>query len=485
MTPKTTIKYKGVDIPIDTYQSMLDKGLVGEKNDTVQTTFMQPGHGFSQQWTTPPEGGLFTRPGVTPGMFSAIPAVMGGLLAQLYAGVTDIVLPEYEILTGVKAADGTNPTTFCGTAPNPGDLKVMTHRSQFGEFYMSSEKITLNKAGGRVNLGDMDRTVLNGIASRSAILPDILRNERINSEIGMYIYRFGVHAMRVWSRTLFAGNYTLSNANTEVGFIKEFDGFDRLIKTGYVDIETSTAAPAADSIVKNFASADATVSSNGIVDLIAQLDYQLSDLASRTGLDPLQYGLSMRPDLFWALTAVWPCSYLTNNCGVENTTTGRVTVSGSEQVAMRDNMRNGKFLYVNGRMVPVFCEDGIEQTTADVGFSSTIYFIPLYAGGQRVTHVEGFDQNNTRINAFRDAAGATNYRTSNGGLWAMTHNQTNFCYEILFAAQPRLVMRTPFLAAKIENVVYKLTNGYSRSPYPAEPYFKNGGRYVTNPYSGG
>lgn len=479
------IKYKGVEIPVDTYQAMLDKGLVGEKNDTVQSTFMQVPHGYSQQWTSPPEGGLFTRPGVTPGMFSAVPAVMGGLLAMLYAGVTDLVTPEYEIITAVDAADGTNPTSFCGTATNPGNMKVGTHRSAFGEFFMSSEKITLNKTGGRVNLGDMDRTLLNSIAAQSAFLPDILRNDSINTEIGMYIYRFGVHAMRVMSRTLFAGNATLSNSNTEKGFIKEFDGFDKQIKTGYTDIESGNTMPAADSIVKNFSSADATVASNGIVDLIAQIDYQLSDLASRTGLDPLQYGLSMRPDMFWALTAVWPCSYLTNSCGVDNTTTGRVNVSGSEQVQMRDSMRNGKFLWVNGKMVPVFCEDGIEQTVSGVGFSSTIYFIPFYAGGQRVTYVEAFDQNNSRINAFRDVAGATNYRTSNGGLWAMTHQQTGFCYEILFAAQPRLVSRTPFLAAKIENVVYKLTNGYTRSPYTAEPYYSGGGRYTSNPYSGG
>lgn len=479
------IKYKGVEFTSEQFQKMLDGGMVGEKNDTVQTTFMQVPHGYSQQWTSPPEGGLFTRPGVRPDVFSAIPAVVTGLLAMLWAGVTDEVTPEYDIITGQFAGDGTNPTSFCGTAPTAGDMKVGTHRSQFGEFFMSTEKITLNKAGGRVNTGDMDRTLINQIAGMHPLMPDILGNPNINSEAGLAIYRFIIHALRVWSRTMFSGNLTLSNANTEIGFIKEFDGLDRLIKTGYIDLESGNAIPAADSIIEDFASVDATNPANDIVGLIANMDYRLMDLARRTGLDPLNYGLAMRPDLFFALTAVWPCSYLTNNCGVESTTTGRVVVNGSEQVQMRDAMRNGNFLWVNGKMVPVFLEDGVEQIVEGLGFDTTIYFVPLFAGGRKVTYMEGFNQENTRISEFRNMAGINNYRTSNGGLWALTNQQTGFCYEVLFAAQPRLVMRTPFLAGRIENVNYHLSYGYSRSPYPDEPYFVNGGRYTSNPYAGG
>jgi hypothetical protein len=169
---------------------------------------------------------------------------------------------------------------------------------------------------------------------------------------------------------------------------------------------------------------------------------------------------------------------------VDNTTTGWVNVDAAAQVEMRDTMRNGEFLWVNGKQVKVNLEDGIEQTAEGPGFSSTIYFVPVTAGGERVSYVEGFDQENTGIREFRDAAGISNYRTSNGGFWATTQRQSGFCYELLFAAQPRLVLRTPFLAARLENVVYKLTHGYSRSPYPAEPYFVNGGRYVSNPYAG-
>lgn len=476
------IKYKGAEFTPEQFQVLVDNGAIGVKNDTVQSTFMQPPHGYNPNWGN--TGGLFTRPGITPGMFSAVPAIVGGLLAQLYAGTTNLINPEYEVITGVQASSGSNPTSFCGTPPIAGNAKVGTTRAAFGEFFMGTEKIELNKAGGRVNVGDMDRVLLNNVATQSAILPDILRAPDINSEIGLFIYRFGITALRVMSRVMFSGNNTLSNSNTEIGFIKEFDGFDRLIKTGYLDLESGNAITAMDSIIKDFSDEDATDSSTGIVDLIAQVDYQLTDLARRTGLDPLQYGIAMRPDLFWALTQVWPCSYLTNNCGVADGDTGRVIVDAAQQVEMRDSMRAGSYLWVNGKQVAVFLEDGIEQSVEGVGFSTSIYFVPITAGGNRVSYVEGFDQENTGITAFRDAAGINNYRTANGGLWAVTNRQTGFCYEVLFAAQPRLVMRTPFLAARIENITYKLTHGYSRSPFPDEPYHVNGGRYVTEPYTG-
>jgi hypothetical protein len=477
------IKFKGAEFTPEQFQVLVDNGALGVKNDTVQTSFMQPPHGYNPNWGN--TGGLLARPGVAPGMFSAVPAVIGGLLARLFVGTTNIINPEYEIITWIQDSTGSNPTSFCGTPPLAGNAKVGTHRASFGSFFMGSEKIELNKAGGRVNHGDMDRVLLNNIATQSAILPDILRAPDINSEIGLFIYRFGVTAIRAMSRVLFSGNVTLSNAKAERGFIKEFDGFDRLIKTGYVDLESGNAVAAMDSLVEDFSNADATVAANGIVDLIAQMDYQLTDLARRTGLDPLQYEIAMRPDMFFALTAMWPCSYLTVGCAVDNTTTGRVNVDAAAQVEMRDTMRNGEFLWVNGKQVKVNLEDGIEQTAEGPGFSSTIYFVPITAGGERVSYVEGFDQENTGIREFRDAAGINNYRTSNGGFWATTQRQTGFCYELLFAAQPRLVLRTPFLAARLENIVYKLTHGYSRSPFPGETaYFKNGGRYVTTPYAG-
>lgn len=470
------IKYKGAEFTPEQFQVLVDNGALGVKNDTVQSTFMQPPHGYNPNWGN--TGGLLTRPGVAPDMYSVIPALVGSLFADLFVGTSTEINPEYEIITGVKAANGSNPTSFCGTPPTAGDAKVATTRAQFGEFFMGTSKIELNKAGGHVNRADMDRQLINNVAAMSPIAPEIMRSPDINSEIGMELFKFTVEFIRTASRVLHHGNASLSNANTEIGWIKEFDGIDRVFKTGYTDLVSGNAVPSIDSKIIDFSNADATNAANNIVAAFSEMDYLLMDDASLMGLEPLVYGIAMRRALFWAITQVWPCSYLTNNCGVADSDTGRVIVSGTEQVQMRDSMRNGRFLWINGRQVPVYLEDGIAQETEGVGFATSVRFVPIFAGGRRVTYIEGFDQANTRIQQFRDIAAATNYRTSNGGLWAITSRQTGFCYEVLFGAQPRLVARTPFLGGIIENVVYKLLHGYPRDADPSSVYHLNGGRYV-------
>ena len=67
---------------------------------------------------------------------------------------------------------------------------------------------------------------------------------------------------------------------------------------------------------------------------------------------PTAWALVMRYDLFWELTAFWPCSYLTNNCSAASTSKILVT-TGREQIDMRDEMRSGNFLWINGIRVPM------------------------------------------------------------------------------------------------------------------------------------
>jgi hypothetical protein len=456
--------------------------VMGAKNDTTQSGFIQPMHGISDEF--PNAGGLFSRPGSAPDMYSAVPSVVRGLFARLYAGTDVISKLEYDIITGVDDASGTNPTSYCGTPVTSGVAKVGTTRASFGEFFMGTEKITLNKEGGRVDYADVNRRLLNNVAAQSGVIPEVLGAPDVNTTTGGFIYRFAITAMRKMERVLYTGNVGVTGASAEKGFIKEFDGFDRLIKTGYTDVETGNAIPAADSIVTDFANADATVGGNGIVDLMSNIEYRLTQLAERNELDPAQIELGMRPDLFYALTAIWPSSYLTDGNTVTSANGERVNINAETAIEMRDTMRQQRYLMLNGKQIRVNLADGIEQTVNGEGFSTSIYFIPIVAGGERVTFIDGFDQNNAEIQELVQLLGSNDYRTSNAGFWAMTKRQTGMCFELLFAAQPRLIMRTPWLAARIENVNYKLTNGYSRSPYPSEPYYANGGRYLNDPYSG-
>lgn len=478
------ITVNGVSIPVETYQKMLDAGLlnVGQKHDVLSPSpNIQVPHGLFQDQNV---GGLFTRPGADSQMFSAMVMPQGSeLLAALYRGVTDIVNPEFDILSGVKAGSGSNATDFCGDAPTAGFAKLCTTRASFGKFMMKINQANFMETGGRINNADVDRTLLNR-PDMFPLIPDVLnRAQNVNTTLGLALFTTAVHTTRVTMRTIIHGSTANTGNNAELGFIQEFNGFDRLITNTVVDVEGNTC-DAAKSIVFNWGNADisATVLGGNITEIVAGIQYQLETLAEDSNIAPVSHVLLMHPDLFWALTALWPCSYLTNGCQVTNGSGERLNVSADMQIEMRDNMRTGKYLWANSKRIPVVTTRAFEQTALGAGFSSSIFFIPLTALGQRVTYLEGFDLENGDINEFREFYQNAAFRTMNGGLYGLTHRQTGFCIEGYLGSKMRLVMRTPWLAARIDNINYALPGFlYGRDPYPGAAYHLNGGRYYNTP----
>lgn len=472
------INYNGKEYTAKEFQMLVDNGLVGHKNDLLSSSFGQAPHGFNQQF--PSDGGVFSRPGVDPQMFNAVAGVVGNLAARLYVGLTDEENPEYELLTGVDDASGSNPTDYTGTPPTPGFVKAATHRAQFGKYYMGTKKLQIPMTGGRIKRSDVDRQLVSTILGQHPLLPSVPSN--INTELGLQMLAFAVHYNRGNSRVLFDGNASLANNATETGFIKEFDGFDRMIKTGYTDLETGDPVPAMDSTIHNFNSVDIATSAgtDAIVGVLAEIWNKLTQLSDDTGLPMTTWEIAMRSDLFYAITEVYPRSYLTIGNNVNTDSSGeRVLVNGSELIDFRDGMRNGKYLMINGVRVPVAIEQGIPKTAVGNGWSSSIYIIPMTAAGQRVTYLEGFDQSNNAIQELIAQANAS-VQILEGGLWSAASGQTGLGLELYFGQRLRLVMRTPHLAARIENVVYNFSNQiYPRDEYTNQAYYANGGRYIS------
>lgn len=472
------INYNGKEYTAKEFQMLVDNGLVGQKNDLLSSSYGQAPHGFNQQF--PSDGGVFSRPGVDPQMFNAVAGVVGNLSARLYSGLSDFENPEYELLTGVDNASGANPTDYTGTPPTPGFVKAATHRAQFGKFYMGTKKLQLPMTGGRIKSSDVDRQLVSTILGQHPLLPSVPSG--LNTELGIQMLAFAVHYNRVNSRVLFDGNASLANNATETGFIQEYDGFDRMIKTGYTDLETGNAVPAMDSTIHNFNSVDVTTSAgtDAIVGVLAEIWNKLTQLAEDTGLPMPSWTLAMRRDLFYAITEVYPRSYLTIGNNVTSDSAGeRVLVNGRELVGDRDAMRAGNYLMVMGNRIPVAIEQGIPKTAVGNGWSSSIYLIPMTAAGQRVTYLEGFNQNNNAIRELIAQANA-NVDILEGGLWSAAGGQTGLGFELYFGQRLRLVMRTPHLAARIENVVYNFSNQiYPRDAYTNQAYYQNGGRYIS------
>lgn len=440
-----------------------------------------------------PSAGLFSRPGPRPNMFSTN-VQPAGLMDVLPIHTTIITNPEYEILTGVTSARGDNATSFCAPAAKAGFLKSCIQTARFGEMMMETDTVVINKTGGRLNFGDTDRNLMNP-KNIPAYLPDLLRRARnINSQDWFQLFAMATQMMRAMEEVVFTGNHTLSSANTVKGFIKEFDGLDRLIKTGHVDAETDTACAAVDSIVEDWGDNDlsATVNGDTFVQLAANLFYVLEQLANDSGLSaagPTTWALMLYPDMFYALTRVWPCLDMLAGCSIvidgANINASN-NIDGEAQRRLQDDMYMNRYLPIDGKRIPVILSQGVPIEASGNGFSGPMYIVPLAVmGGYETLYIEGFKQDNPEAMAMATLTGDDGYKTFNDGFWAAASSRTKFCMEYAFAAQPRLILETPWLAARIDGINFRL-NRYSRQFRPGDPYYANGGvtiRYADTLYS--
>lgn len=465
-------------------QVLVDSGLLtaGKKNDLNNTDyFAQASHGY---WSDATTAGLFTRPGVEPDMLSAIRYPEARLIARLWRGVTDVKDTEYEIITGVDGAQGSNASDWCDEAPRAGFARLCTQRSQFGKFRMATDSVKLAEIGGRINRADVDRQVVN-LPEAFPLVPDNLAGLMnaggpLNTALGLEVFRLGIHTNRVASRVLVHGALTNTGAFAETGFMQEFDGFDAKIKTGHVDLESGLFCPAADSIVEDFNNGSLVTNAADAVELISNIYYRLEQRqdANALGMD-WQGFLLMDPDMFFSLTAVWPCSYLTDGCGMSGSNQ-QVVVTGNEQVAMRDQMRQGRFLWILGKRIAVETSRAIKREAQGAGFKSPIYFVNTGVPGMaQTTYIEAFDMGRADVQAFLSLLPSGEVRVTNGGLYLSTFNREGTCMEYEFNAQMRLVVRAPWLCARLENVVYAMP-GYSDDVNAGDVYYRAGGRYYSN-----
>lgn len=432
-------------------------------------------------------GGLFSHPALEQPLYSAIVTPHTGLQYILPVRGTLQTDPLFGILTGVTAASGSHPSTVCGDPKTAGLLKLCMGHAPLGRFSLQTSVVNIDRVGKITDRGEHTDFIVYGTpraaTAGSGIVPTMPGgfdlSAAANSETGKRMLEFMVEWARQFASVMYEGN----PANNSGEGYKEFKGLDILINTGYSDAETDQACPAADSLVRNFGNLNVATNGDTLVQEIASVYTFLQQLANETGLAPLELVIAMPFGLFYELTSIWPCSYLTDRCTIG---TGETNfVNGPDAIRMRDEMRGdldsrrGQYLLINGLKVPVVIDDAITQDGLGAGVqSTTIYFIPLRVGnGRPVTYIEYFDYKSAgTLTAARQWAPADSFDVSDNGrfLW---HRKppTNWCIQALALTEWRVILRTPYLAARITNVAYTPRIPL-RSGDPSSPYFVDGGR---------
>lgn len=460
---------------IETYQRQMSGGGIHTKAPTtVNTAPLLFG-----------DGGLFNTPGLERDIITAYvrPHGLETKLPKL-ASITEN--PIFGSITGIQG-DGASPATDpCDDNPS-GFLKGCNLTAQFGRLAFDTNTIEFDKVMLQVNRGVTTDLTLRGRLlgmtdmnpqglSDSDVLDIVTAAEMV--KVGMLMQRGNNSGSVGLNRQLWQG--AIAN-NTSGGGYKEFPGLDAQIATGQVDANTGVACDAMDSDVKdfNFNNIDGT-DGNDIVEFLSMVEFFEVKGASDMGLDPVEWILALRPEAWQELTAIWPIAYNTNRGASAANNSAEVNVIGNTMIEQRDRMRRSMTIDINGRSYPVVTDTGIAETTNITNgnvpagqFASSIYFVPLtITGGFPVTYIEYVDYRR----GARDIAllRNNNHFWTDRGIFSWALEQIKWCYKLSLKTEQRVILRTPQLAARIDNVLYAPLQ-HLRDNDPNSPYNVNGG----------
>lgn len=436
--------------------------------------------------------GLFTTQGLESDLITAYVRPQG--IAQVLADRGHIFpsimeQPILGLITGIQDDGGAAVADPCDDAPT-GYIKGCNLFFQFGRLQFDTATIEFDRIFTQLNSGVNTDLMLHGrllgmdmVNSPRGLSDSDVVNIVVGAEmvkVGMLMQR-GSGNQQGLTVQMWQGNPALATAGG--GYIP-FPGLAVQITTGHVDATTNTTCPAVDSDVKDFDYGNISgAGADDIVWYVSTMEQYLRHNAVRMGLDPVEWVIVMRPELWDELTQIWPIAYNTNR-GANIIAAGsnvRLSLDAGDMTAQRDAMRMQMKLAINGREYTVVTDDGIaEQTNITDGnvpagsYASSIFFVPLTInGGFPVTYLEYKDYR-VGMAQLQAMMGKQTFWTDGGTFsWALDPIR-KWCFKMSAKTERRIVLRAPQLAGRIDNVLYAPLQ-HLRESLPGSPYLADGG----------
>lgn len=447
----------------------------GQKNDPSGSLNAVPLQGpFPGPSST--QFGIFSDGTVEPGRFSAMPRTRTFLSVLGAPRRSEVLDSFYEILTG-QTADGTaNAADFCGDAPEAGNLKTCKQKYIWGSFFGKTRLNMIPAMGMLKNRTEVPAQILNvAPAQRNPFVPDAmyaLTDPR--SQLRNELYTMGIAMER--STEVVSNQGQAGVDNSRYGWFKEFAGTDSLVKTGHTDFDNGSVCPAADSWIESFNANIGTTDALGrtIVEALSDHYFTVTERAASVGMADTQFVIKMHPKLWRGLVEVWACNYASYRC--DGSQGNPVNREGTDVNRWRTEMMRGKYLLIEGVPVPVVFSDGMAIDRASATeYVSDIEIIPISWAGQRLTYLEYFPMDNPYAMEFVNFQGDGEFKTLNNGMFFVANRNNGNCREYLFSAMMRLILRTPFLAARLDDVRVNDFTGIRGNDPAVTYYYDNGG----------
>lgn len=466
----------------------------GQKNDPPLAPTGPYGHG---------PNGLFNIPSTNDNIFSAMILPQTGAIGQipviqndpgnmddannlfgseiteldtLLTGVTEGALDDFE----------NQPTESCEVGPVGGLTKLCTIVNTYGRFRVGIREIDTYRAGLREDRCDPlalqllnSSQPLQGVFGVASDTPTA--SQAIMNEVARRMWESAVSFRRMLARRVWIG----TPANNS-GQRRDILGLDAHINQGNkVDFRTSAVCDAADSVVLDFGFDLVGGNGRDIIEYLEAAEYEAVEWnGGRMGLQPIAGFVAMHPVLWRELTKVIPVrQYQESLNQIANFDPGgRVVVNANDSLAFRNQMRQQAIVPLNGRNYIVVPDDSISEETPNTNanlnpgqYASDVYFIPLTVlGGIPSTFFSYHNHNNMQaVTALRRIDGSLTW-TSDNGLFRWYLNFKNGCIQLSYEMSPKLRMKTPMVAWRVQNVAYEPLLK-SRSFDPSSEYFANGG----------
>lgn len=415
-------------------------------------------------------GGIFNTRGLERDIITAYVRPMG--IAEVLPVVPSVAeVPYFGTITGFTATTGSQPANACDDAPT-GYMKGCNLTAKFGLKRFDSHTIEMDKVMLKLNRGDFTDLVLHGqLLTNMGLRPsDIDEKQALNIVTMAEMMIVGANFERALCRDIWQG--TIGQGT--------FPGLDVQIATGHRDAETGVYCPAVDSDVKDFNYNDVDGTVLDIVEYVSMLHWYLENNATSMGLAPVQWVFAMNKNLWYELSAVWACRYMSRRCS-DFSNAQLVSVNDDAAVRLRDDMRAGKYLIVNGQKIPVIVDDGIyeynnvnDSHLQPGEFASAIYLVPLsIVGGFPVTYIEYVDYRQAQPDV-NFLAGKEEFWWTDNGRYSWAVELKKWCYMLAAKTEQRVVLRTPQLAGKIQRVKYSPLQ-HLREPFADGAYNYDGG----------
>ena len=394
-------------------------------------------------------------------------------------------------ITGVEPTSSDEPSDECGDCIS-GETEACLQHFVTGRVCRETQAMTPDKIIERLNRGDIDLTLMNdqlgsdspwhsgdSFASMSgAQLMQVATAWALLFELPPLF----MHAL---SPMVYAGN----PVNNRGDGYREFRGLDLLINTGFVDAISQTACAALDSDLKDFAYGDIeTVVAPSFHQTLEMLAAYVMRNAVGQRLTPVTWAVVMRRELWQIYSSLIPTqavmAALMNQMAV---LPARMTINmdGASIVEERNRLRESMVIPINGRLYPVILDDGIAEINDNNDadnmlvpgqYASDVYFVPItYLGNRPATKIEykDFRFMNSEVRATDGLIGDF-YKPSPDGRFMWTWVKDGWCFKIQAKTEPRIMLKTPQLAGRIQNVRYEPMQHF-RDPNPDSPYFTKGG----------